>query len=198
VSEKEEFASIAQVANVIRRLHALEAPDSLRLPPVDSFVHAVHELANAKGIKDSDRNFLKHRLQELGQQYSTLTFALPEGVIHGDANVGNVILDRDGAPILIDLDDFRVGPREWDLVQTALFYERFGWHTEAEYRTFVEVYGWDIMSWQGYPVLADYREISMTVWLAGKAGANKGASEEFSKRVESIRTGASRRDWAPF
>lgn len=197
-SEVEEFASIAQVAEVIRRLHALQAPASLRLPAVDSFKRTAGELETAGGITTGDRDFLKARLRELAGQYSALTFVLPEGVIHGDANVGNVILDRQGEPVLIDLDDFRIGPREWDLVQTALFYERFGWHTEAEYRTFVDVYGWDIMSWQGYKVLADYREISMTVWLAGKAAARDEASTEVAKRVEAMRTGASRRDWAPF
>ena len=40
---------------------------------------------------------------------------------------------------VFDLDSFAVGPREWDLVQTALFYDRLGWHTREEYRTFVEV-----------------------------------------------------------
>ena len=79
------------------------------------------------------------------------------GVIHGDANVGNVLLDERGQAVLIDLDSFSMGPREWDLIQTALFYDRLGWHTEEEYRTFVEVYGYDIMQWDGYETLADMR-----------------------------------------
>ena len=107
-------------------------------------------------------------------------------------------MSRDGKPVLIDLDSFCVGPREWDLVQTALFYDRFGWHTEVEYRTFVDVYGFDLMEWPGYQVLADYREISMTLWLAGKAENDKASAAEVHKRVEAIRTGGSRRDWAPF
>jgi hypothetical protein len=112
--------------------------------------------------------------------------------------VGNVILDSTGSPVLIDLDSFSVGPREWDLVQTALFYERFGWHTDDEYRLFVETYGFDIMDWSGYSVLADYREVSMTLWLCGKAGSDDGAAAEVRKRVEAIRTCGTRRDWAPF
>ncbi len=149
-------------------------------------------------MSEADKAFIADRLRELRQQYEGLTFALPAGVIHGDANVGNVILSRDGKPVLIDLDSFCVGPREWDLVQTALFYERFGWHTEDEYRTFVDVYGFDIMEWPGYPVLAEYREISMTLWLAGKAANDEKSAAEVRKRVEAIRTGGSRRDWAPF
>jgi len=61
------------------------------------------------------------------------------------------IFAADGDPVLIDPDSFAAGPREWDLVQTALFYDRFGWHNAKEYRTFVDVYGFDIMDWSGYP-----------------------------------------------
>jgi aminoglycoside phosphotransferase (APT) family kinase protein len=141
---------------------------------------------------------MRDRLAQLRQRYSELTFALPAGPIHGDANVGNVLVDRDGNPVLIDLDSFATGPREWDLVETALYYERFGWHTDEEYRTFIEVYGFDIMTWDGYSVLADTREVMMTAWLGRMAGTNERAAAETTRRIEAIRTGASRRDWAPF
>ena len=101
--------------------------------------------------------------------FPTLDFPLGVGVIHGDANVGNVLLDEHGQAVLIDLDSFSIGPREWDLIQTALFADRLGWHTEEEYRTFVEVYGYDITQWDGYETLADMREVAMTAWLSRKA-----------------------------
>ena len=44
---------------------------------------------------------------------------------------------------MIDLDGFAVGPREWDLVQTAMYYDSFGWHTREEYEDFARVYGYD-------------------------------------------------------
>lgn len=198
VSEHEEYAPIRQVAELIRRLHDLDPPSGLTLPVTQPFVDLESKLSVLANLDVSDAEFLRALVRELRSRYETLDFPLPPGVIHGDANVGNVILSRDGEPVLIDLDGFAVGPREWDLVQTALFYERFGWHTEDEYRTFVEVYGYDIMSWSGYRVLAAYREISMTLWLAGKAGADEEAAAEVRKRVESIRSGGSRREWAPF
>jgi Ser/Thr protein kinase RdoA (MazF antagonist) len=195
VSEREEYAPIRQVAKLIRRLHDLDAPTTFTLPTKRPFDEIGHRFG---GMDESDRAFVQVRLRDIRERYEALTFALPAGPIHGDANVGNVILSRDDQPVLIDLDSFCIGPREWDLVQTALFYERFGWHTEEEYRTFVEVYGFDVMEWKGYPVLADYREISMTLWLAGKAENDEAAAAEVRKRVEAIRTGGSRRDWAPF
>lgn len=198
VSESEKYAPIRQVADLIRRLHDLPPPSNFTLPPARPFADLESRLSVLKHLDESDAEFLRELIGELRSGYEALEFPLPPGVIHGDANVGNVILSRDGEPVVIDLDGFAVGPREWDLVQTALFYERFGWHTEEEYQTFVEVYGFDIMSWSGYRVLAGYREVSMTLWLAGKAGADKEAAAEVRKRVESIRSGGSRRDWAPF
>lgn len=88
--------------------------------------------------------------------------------------MGNVVLDREGNLVLIDLDSFCAGPREWDLVQTAPFHERFGWRTDEEHREFVDAYGFDIMTWSGYPVFADHREIAMTLWLCGNPGATTG------------------------
>ena len=195
VSDRDEYAPIREVADLIRRLHELDPPSGFTLPVCRPFEGMGERLV---GMTEDDKAYLASRLRELRLRYEGLTFALPAGVIHGDANVGNVLVSRDGKPVLIDLDSFCVGPREWDLVQTALFYERFGWHTSEEYRTFVDVYGFDIMEWPGYPVLADYREISMTLWLAGKAENDEKSAAEVHKRVEAIRTGGSRRDWAPF
>jgi Ser/Thr protein kinase RdoA (MazF antagonist) len=198
VSEREKYAPIDQVADLIRQLHDLTPPHLLRLPDFEPFKQLHERLENLAGIDDNDATFLRDRAAELAEQYERLSFPLGYGVVHGDANVGNVILSEDGCPVLIDLDNFAMGPREWDLVQTALFYERFGWHTVEEYRTFVDVYGFDIMTWPGYPTLADYRELSMTLWLAGKARESESVAEEIRKRVHAIQTGGSRREWAPY
>ncbi|GAA0533732.1 thiamine kinase-like enzyme [Saccharopolyspora erythraea NRRL 2338] len=197
-SEREEYAPLDQVAELIRRLHSLDAPSSLHLPEIRPLAKLDAQIGDLANLDRADAQFLENRILSIRDQYERLEFDLTPGVIHGDANVGNVILDRAGQPILIDLDSFATGPREWDLVQTALFYERFGWHTEDEYRTFVKVYGYDIMTWPGYRVLADYREVAMTLWLCGKAGTDMQAAAEVRKRVESLRSGGSRHDWAPF
>lgn len=198
VSERTEFAPIGQVADLIRRLHELPPPPTLALPPTRPFESAWDRLGQVVGLPESDLEFMRERLRDLSDQYAALRFALPPGPIHGDANVGNVIADRDGGPVLTDLDSFATGPREWDLVQTALFFERFGWHTKEEYRTFVEVYGFDLLEWSGYPVLADAREVMMTLWLASTGNGGERAVGEARKRIDAMKTGGSRRDWAPF
>lgn len=197
-AEEEDYAPIEQVAGVIRRLHELNAPAELALPEKQPFDDITARLPHLDALDYDDAQFLRDRVEELHQRYAQLEFRLAPGVIHGDANIGNVILDRRGNPLLIDLDNFCTGPREWDLVQTALFAERFGWHTEDEYRKFVEFYGFDIRSWPGYPVLADYREVAMTLWLSGKASSDRRSAEEVHRRVETMRTNGDRRSWAPF
>jgi len=123
---------------------------------------------------------------------------LPPGVIHGDANVGNVLRDHDGNPVVIDLDGFAVGPREWDLALTAIYYDSFGWHTREEYEDFVRVYGFDIMQWPGYPVMRAVREFLMVTWVIQKAAESAQAAAEAAKRIAALRTGASRKDWQPY
>jgi hypothetical protein len=109
-----------------------------------------------------------------------------------------VLLDTHGHAVLIDLDSFSIGPREWDLIQTALFADRFGWHTAEDYRTFVEVYSYDITQRDGYETLADMREVVMTAWLGKKATTDEGAAAEVQKRITAMRTGGSRRDWGAY
>jgi hypothetical protein len=78
-----------------------------------------------------------------------------------------------------------------------LFYDRLGWHTEQEYRDFVDAYGYDLMQWSGYETLADVREVVMTAWLASTAQPGTEAAEELARRISDLRTGASRRGWCP-
>jgi Ser/Thr protein kinase RdoA (MazF antagonist) len=160
-----QYATIAQVGEVIARLHALAAPEALRLPELRPFGNATRRIASSGWLSPDDRDFMTSELARLQAAYAHLDFALPHGVIHGDASIGNVLRDPDGHPVVIDLDDFATGPREWDLILTAIYYDRFGWHTREEYETFTKVYGYDIMQWPGYPMLADIREFIMTTWV---------------------------------
>ncbi len=66
-------------------------------------------------------------------------------MIHGDANVGNALLDAAGRAVLIDLGGLALRPREWDLTLTAMYFERFEWHTRTAYEAFVRACGFDIM-----------------------------------------------------
>lgn len=196
LSDGETYASTGEMGFLLRRLHSLEPPP-LSLPPLHPFDKVAQRLERAE-IPENTRVYLGSLAETLATEYSRLQFALPTGPLHGDFNVGNVLHDRDGCPKVIDLDGFVTGPREWDLMQTAMYYDSFGWHTEAEYADFVSEYGFDVRQWSGYAVLRSVRELLMITWLSQNAGANPRAAEEVEKRVATLRSGGSRREWAPF
>jgi aminoglycoside phosphotransferase (APT) family kinase protein len=193
----DQFASTPEIAGIIARLHRLTPPEALQLPPLDPFGNAVQRLEANSWLTPDDRAFLTATLARLQDTYAGLEFVLPQGVIHGDASVGNVMRDRQGAPVLIDLDGFAIGPREWDLVLTAMYYDSYGWHTRAEYEDFARVYGYDIRQWPGYPALREVREFLMVTWVLSKAAEDAWAAGESAKRITALRTGASRMDWQP-
>jgi aminoglycoside phosphotransferase (APT) family kinase protein len=199
VSDNENaYGNTAELAALLVRLHALAPPPDPQLPVLQPFARSARRIEAAGWLSPAERAFLGVVEAELMSRYEQLQFELPPGVIHGDASVGNVIRDDAGSPVLIDLDGFSIGPREWDLVLTALYYDRFGWHTAAEYADFSRVYGFDVMAWPGYPVLRDIREFLMVTWLSQKGASDPEAALEVRKRIASLQSGGSRRDWVPY
>ena len=198
ISDADSYGSTAEVASLLVRLHGMEPPASLDLPVLRPFARAELRIDANGWLSSDDRDFLQGRLKELWSRFAELEFALPQGVIHGDASVGNVIHDDEGQPVLIDLDGFAIGPREWDLVLTAMYYDSFGWHTREEYEAFVHVYGFDVMEWDGYPVLRDVREFLMVTWLSQKAAGDERVAAEMRKRIAALRTGGEKKDWQPY
>src|ERR1019366_667830 len=144
----DQYASVAEVAKVLVKLHQLTAPADLHLPELAPFANASNRIEANTWLTPQDRAFLT--LTQMRALYAGIECTLPPGVIHGDASIGNVLRDSRGHPVVIDLDGFAIGPREWDVALTAIYYDSFGWHTSEEYQDFVRVYGYDIMTWSGY------------------------------------------------
>ncbi len=195
-SDREEYGSTVDLARILRKLHALEPPSTVGLPQLDPCAVARRRIAAHVPAQD-DRDFLNAKCDQLSERYEALAFVLSPGVIHGDASVGNVILDNAGRPLLSDLDGFCIGPREWDLVLTAMYFELYGWHTAEEYAAFVEVYEYDVMHWPGYEVMRDTRELLMVAWLAQKVSMDPAVAPELAKRIHALRSDGSRQDWLP-
>jgi aminoglycoside phosphotransferase (APT) family kinase protein len=193
----DEYATTDQVGEVIARLHKMTAPEDLGLPALAPFRNAGQRIAESRWLTEDDRAWMTSELARLQAEHARLDFALPQGVIHGDANGGNVLRDEHGKPVVIDLDDFATGPREWDLLQTAIYYDRFGWHTREEYETFTRIYGYDLLGWGGYPVLAEVREFIMVTWMILKADESDHTSAEARKRLNALRNGESRKKLGP-
>ena len=80
------------------------------------------EVAAGQGtpsVDPDDRDFLRDRCAELNEQFQHLEFALPPGPIHGDAHTSNLLTDH-GQVVLLDFEAAAIGPREWDLLPTAI------------------------------------------------------------------------------
>lgn len=193
-----DYATVADLAVLLRQLHTFDPPDSFSLPPLRPLDRTKQRI-EASRLAADDKHFMLSRAEDLQAQWRSLAFDLPTGLIHGDASIGNIILTRDRRPVLIDLDGFSVGPREWDLVLTALYYERFGWHTREEYQCFAELYGFDVMRWPGYPTLRSVRELIMVGWLAQNLNEREDIRAEVSKRLNDLRSQrAGHLEWKPF
>jgi Ser/Thr protein kinase RdoA (MazF antagonist) len=150
-------------------------------------------LANAGTVSQDDRDFLRARCTELNDELQHLEFALPRGPIHGDAHTRNLLTDH-GQVVLIDFESSAVGPREWDLLPTAIGVERYG-RPEHQYREFAAAYGFDVRTWPGYPVLREVRELTMTTWIMQNIGESAAVAAEFALRVTSLRERDFGRAW---
>ncbi|MFC8710636.1 phosphotransferase enzyme family protein [Streptomyces sp. NPDC057197] len=198
VQDQVEYATVGELADLLRRFHWLEEPESLGLPYFDPLAKLSSSLESLTAVSAEDRAYLEERAARLAKDYDRLDFVLPFGLIHGDANIGNVLRHRDGHAVLIDLDGLTLAPREWDLILTAIYYDRYGWHSKAEYAEFVHRYGFDLMNWPGYETLADLRELMMAVWIGHQAGTSDRFAAEFELRMRSLRTGEGREAWGAF
>jgi Ser/Thr protein kinase RdoA (MazF antagonist) len=150
-------------------------------------------LAKATDVAARDRDFLRARCADMTRQLKELAFALPQGPIHGDAHVNNLLTDH-GRVVLLDFESSAFGPREWDLLPTAIAVDRYG-RSEKQYREFADTYGFDVRSWAGYPVLREVRELTMTTWIMQNIGESPAVAAEFALRVASLRERDFTRAW---
>jgi len=190
-------ASIADLGIILRRLHALPVPGSLHLPELDIFGRVGERIASSADLADADRSFLADRLDSLRSQYQELRFGLPPSAVHGDAHQANLIKRPDSAVIMIDFERFAFGHPETDLSVTATEY-LIGWHTDEHYADFVRAYGYEVMDWEGFPVIRAINELKMTTWLMQNIGESDRISDEFRTRLASLRDSDAPRDWQPF
>jgi aminoglycoside phosphotransferase (APT) family kinase protein len=195
IDGSESAPSVEDLADLLRRLHAL--PESgFPLPRFEPFTKMRRRLAATGKIPEAQRRFLRERCAQLQAAFRSLRLALPSGLIHGDAHRDN-LLCRDGEPVLLDFEEVAIGPREWDLVPTAIGFQRFGLPAE-DYRRFVARYGFDVVTWDGFSVLRSIREMTMTTWLMQNVDESPEIAEEFEIRVRSLREGDARRGWRVF
>lgn len=162
---------------LLRQLHhASPPPEQLGIPALDPLALAAEILDGEWPDCGVDRGFVAERLSDLEDRIRSARWPLPPALLHGDAHVGNLLVDR-GRLVLGDWDSACVGTPGWDLLPTALEPPRWG-RPEAVYRAFVEGYGQDVTTWPHYRELRElleWRRIAERIRIAARvphAGRN--------------------------
>lgn len=187
---------VAVLGRLLRQFHELPRPADTELPDEDVLGRVEPRIERAD-IPSADRRFLAQLLDELRHEIKTLDYVLPATVTHGDAHVQNLMITDDG-PVIIDFERVALGQPEWDLAVTATEHVTAGWWTDEQYATFVESYGFDVMSWRGFNTLRRVHEIKMTTWLMQNIGGSDDIKREYEVRMATIRGERSDRAWKAF
>ncbi|TMR38107.1 aminoglycoside phosphotransferase family protein [Nonomuraea zeae] len=190
-------ATLTDLAEVLQALHRMPVPEDLALPQLDILGRVSERISSASVLTDQERQFLLTRHQQLQTAYEALHFPLAACAVHGDAHSDNLIKTTEGAVVLIDFERFAFGPPETDLAVTAIEHS-VGWGTRAEYDQFAEHYGFDVVAWEGYPVLRDINELKMTTWLMQNVNEDEAIAREFRNRLFCLQNPDAPRQWRAF
>lgn len=195
------FAPV-DLAPPLRQLHGV-ADLRLPLPSWNPVGKARERLLQAAGLQGPHLQFMRHWATSLGMAFEeiisrlahwcdeldgaleTTEWALPSGVIHGDAHTGNLLVDQDGATVMCDFDSTVNGPREWDLVPAAHGPARFGRHAD-DYAAFALAYGFDVTSWSGWHTLRRVRELQLVTSVIGAVPGRPDVADQLAWRLRSI------------
>ncbi len=186
-----------RLAEILRDLHTLVPPPYLALPKLDPFARMRQRLAGSPGLDAEAREELESMIAQREVEFPVALAGRQDVVLHGDANIGNILLTAEDEAILLDLEGFCLGPRIWDLMITAV-YRDLGWHTEAEYAAFCAAYGEDPSDDPAFPTIAAVQLLRMVCWLAQRAADDPVISDEFTMRLADLRDLDRPRRWHPY
>ncbi|WP_433270731.1 phosphotransferase [Actinosynnema sp. CS-041913] len=179
----------AVLGTLLRRLHELRQPP-VRLrswQPLTSLERAISNPAASPVLTDDDRDWLKKRIPALRSELAVVDWPLGNGLIHGDAWLGNLLRGNHGTVLMGDWDSAAWGPREVDLVPT--------WHAARRYhddpdrvRIFTERYGYDLEESPGFELLLEMRDFVQLSAPLRHAHRSREHAEALRQRLDGTRT----------
>lgn len=178
--------SLTALARLLRELHDITDP-GLDLPAMPAPLRSVTTaLASHPHVLDAgDCTWLAGQIGECERRWAGMRFALPTGLVHGDAHPNNLLYTRRG-PLLGDWDHVGHGPREWDLVQSHYFHRRFP-EAGDDLNAAALAYGRDLREWPGIDDLVAIREISGLGSYIRTAAAKPTTRAELAYRIKTLR-----------
>jgi len=182
-----ELPTWSQLDKCRRRLAAVDL-----LPADDAAATRRWALAELDVDLAALMRLLRARCDEIEASLQHVQWHSPWGVIHADAHTGNALLtgrprrpEPDPGTVLCDLDGLCHGPREWDLVPVAHGPARFG-RSQADYRSFVDAYGFDVTTWPGWPVLRELRELQLVTSVIDGIAGRPEVARQLGHRLRSL------------
>jgi aminoglycoside phosphotransferase (APT) family kinase protein len=186
------------LARILRRLHAVDdAPWEIPAwQPLTSLSAALADPAASSSLTGDERQWLVGYVAEVRAQVLALDSPLGRSLIHGDAWAGNLLWDTTdvGRAVIGDWDRSSYGPPEIDLIPT--------WHAAIRYgrgdewaRDFARVYGYDLLRWDGFPVLFAMRDLVQLTGPLLRAGERPEFRAALHERLDAIRMRDSRAVW---
>jgi len=189
----------AHLAAILRLLHRIEALP-VTLPawvPLRSLQATIDAGEPPAVLTGGERAWISNRISEVRDAITGLDWPLGHGLIHGDAWAGN-LLHAAGAPpvsvVLGDWDWVSIGPREVDLIPT--------WHAATRYgkgprwiSDFTRRYGYDLATWDGYPVLMAMRDLVQLTGPIRRAHDSARHRQALRQRLDTLRAGDANATW---
>lgn len=185
----------ADLGKILQRWHTL-APPTGGLPHWAPMAEIRSRLTEPDGVDEADLAYLRDECDRLEEQLSGLSYALAPGPIHGDAFMGNLI-DGQAEPVICDFDSSCDGPREWDLVPLAVGKLRFDYPRD-DYSALINVYGFDVIGWKGFPVLRRLRELKLVTSLIPVLGSRAVLRPQWQRRLDTYRDGDETAIWSTY
>jgi len=183
------------LAAILRQWHQLVPPED-GLPAWAPMAEIRSRLTEPDEVGASDLAYLRDECDRIEEQLGSLSYELPVGPIHGDAFMGNLI---DGAtrPVICDFDSSCDGPREWDLVPLAVGKLRFDYPGD-DYGALARAYGFDVISWPGFPILRRLRELKLVTSLVPVLGSRAVLRPQWQRRLDTYRSGDQKARWSTY
>lgn len=163
---------------LLQDFHRATDSSTLSLPRFDvaAIIAGYLEQIEAAGLlTDDDLELLRERQERLELKLRRIKSTLGEGVVHGDAQLGNVLVS-DRGPLLVNFEHAGIGPREWDLIPRALLLERFG-GSVRDWELFSAGYGFDVRRWPGYSTCLAARALWLTCAALASYNENRAEAE---------------------
>jgi hypothetical protein len=155
----------------LRRLHEALTGWTEPIPDLDPIVTSrdrLNVIREAEVLPGSSVDFLTARLDRLSEAWDRFDTRLQVGPIHGDFKLANLMTTPAG-PLIMDLDDVRVAPCEWDLA-TISRSAHDGWSAE-EWPAFSAGYGFDLLSEPGTAPLRELTHLGALIFQLARHGS---------------------------